>query len=228
MARSVAEGNETTESPACRQAGNAKKMKHFLLIFISIFLVSCASSRFDSNFAPVYVTNTSKFGILSTAEADTPLDAVQRMTAKFGEQSFDFDVYVISDSSQLSMTIFNEFGTTMASLFFFFSSLEFDSSVFPKNLKAEYIVADFQFCLYRANSLKSALANIGVDFEISTAKGTDGTSTESRILSKKGKIISKITKSYGINKKTGREEVKSIYYENFLRAYSYLLTGVEE
>lgn len=203
-------------------------MKHFLLIFISIFLVSCASSRFDSNFAPVYVTNTSKFGILSTAEADTPLDAVQRMTAKFGEQSFDFDVYVISDPSQLSMTIFNEFGTTMASLFYDGASLEFDSSVFPKNLKAEYIVADFQFCLYRANSLKSALANIGVDFEISTAKGSDGTSTESRTLSKKGKIISKITKSYGINKKTGREEVKSIYYENFLRGYSYLLTGVEE
>lgn len=203
-------------------------MKHFLLIFISIFLVSCASSRFDSNFAPVYVTNTSKFGILSTAEADTPLDAVQRMTAKFGEQSFDFDVYVISDSSQLSMTIFNEFGTTMASLFYDGASLEFDSSVFPKNLKAEYIVADFQFCLYRANSLKSALANIGVDFEISTAKGSDGSSTESRILSKKGKIISKITKSYGTNKKTGREEVKSIYYENFLRGYSYLLTGVEE
>ena len=203
-------------------------MKNFLLILISIFLVSCVSSRFDSNFAPVYVTNTSKFGILPTTEMDAALDSVQRMTANFGEQTFECDVYVLSDSSQLSMTIFNEFGTTMASLFYDGAALDFDSAVFPKNLKAEYIVADFQFCLYQADSLKSALAKIGVDFEISLADGTDGTSNETRILSKKGKIISKITKTYGTNKKTGREEVKSIYYENFLRAYSYLLTGVEE
>ena len=115
----------------------------------------------------------------------------------------------------------------MASLFYDGAALDFDSAVFPKNLKAEYIVADFQFCLYQADSLKSALAKIGVDFEISLADGTDGTSNETRILSKKGKVISKITKTYKKNSKSGKEELKTIHYENILRAYSYILTGVE-
>ena len=58
------------------------------------------------------------------------VDSLQKMTANFGkDNSFDFDVYVISDSSQLSMTILNEFGTTMASLFYDGLSLDFDSVI---------------------------------------------------------------------------------------------------
>ena len=126
------------------------------------------------------------------------------------------------------MTILNEFGSTMASLFYDGVSLDFDSAVFPENFKSEYIVADFQFCLYDAGEIKSALKKIGLDFDVSTACGADGDSVESRILSKKDKRISKITKTYGKNEKSGKEELKSILYENFLRGYSYTLSGVSE
>ena len=193
-------------------------MKKILLYLIPFFLlISCASSRFESEFSPVYVTNTSKYAILSTTSMNGTVDSLQKMTANFGkDNSFDFDVYVISDSSQLSMTILNEFGTTMASLFYDGLSLDFDSVIFPKQLKAEYIVADFQFCLYDVDDLKPALEKIGVNLEVTSEPAGDEIA-EVRTLSKKGKVISKITKT-----------ALSIKYENFLRGYSYILSEVEQ
>lgn len=191
-------------------------MKKILLYLIPFFLlISCASSRFESEFSPVYVTNTSKYAILPTTSMNGTVDSLQKMTANFGkDNSFDFDVYVISDSSQLSMTILNEFGTTMASLFYDGLSLDFDSVIFPKELKAEYIVADFQFCLYNVDDLKPALEKIGVSLEVTSEPAGDEIA-EVRTLSKKGKVISKITKT-----------ALSIKYENFLRGYSYILSEV--
>ena len=191
-------------------------MKKILLYLIPFFLlISCASSRFESEFSPVYVTNTSKYAILPTTSMSGTVDSLQKMTANFGkDNSFDFDVYVISDSSQLSMTILNEFGTTMASLFYDGLSLDFDSVIFPKELKAEYIVADFQFCLYNVDDLKPAIEKIGVNLEITSEPAGDEIA-EVRTLSKKGKVISKITKT-----------ALSIKYENFLRGYSYILSEV--
>ena len=191
-------------------------MKKNLLYLIPFFLlISCASSRFESEFSPVYVTNTSKYAILPTTSMNGTVDSLQKMTANFGkDNSFDFDVYVISDSSQLSMTILNEFGTTMASLFYDGASLDFDSVIFPKQLKAEYIVADFQFCLYNVDDLKPALEKIGVNLEVTSEPAGDEIA-EVRTLSKKGKVISKITKT-----------ALSIKYENFLRGYSYILSEV--
>lgn len=191
-------------------------MKKILLYLIPFFLlISCASSRFESEFSPVYVTNTSKYAILPTTSMNGTVDSLQKMTANFGkDNSFDFDVYVISDSSQLSMTILNEFGTTMASLFYDGLSLDFDSVIFPKELKAEYIVADFQFCLYDVDDLKPALEKIGVNLEVASEPAGDEIA-EVRTLSKKGKVISKITKT-----------ALSIKYENFLRGYSYILSEV--
>lgn len=193
-------------------------MKKILLYLIPFFLlISCASSRFESEFSPVYVTNTSKYAILPTTSMSGTVDSLQKMTANFGkDNSFDFDVYVISDSSQLSMTILNEFGTTMASLFYDGLSLDFDSVIFPKELKAEYIVADFQFCLYNVDDLKPALEKIGVNLEVTSEPAGDEIA-EVRTLSKKGKVISKITKT-----------ALSIKYENFLRGYSYILSEVEQ
>ena len=193
-------------------------MKKILLYLIPFFLlISCASSRFESEFSPVYVTNTSKYAILPTTSMNGTVDSLQKMTANFGkDNSFDFDVYVISDKTQLSMTILNEFGTTMASLFYDGASLDFDSVIFPKQLKAEYIVADFQFCLYNVDDLKPALEKIGVNLEV-TSEPAGNEIAEVRTLSKKGKVISKITKT-----------ALSIKYENFLRGYSYILSEVEQ
>ena len=147
------------------------------------------------------------------------------MNASFGENEFEADVYVIADKSQLSMSVISEFGATLAELFYDGKKLDFESSVFPKNLKAEYIVADFQFCLYDEEALKSALKKSGIDFVEYLEEMPDGNSAETRILLQKGKEISKITKKYEKNLQTSANELKSIKYENFLRGYSYELSG---
>ena len=209
-------------------------IKKLPLLFLAILFVSCASTRFESNFSPVYVTNFSKYALLPPSAMSGKVDSLQRMSAKFGNgekaQELEFDVYVISDQEQLSMTIFNEFGVTMGSLLYDGATLDFESSVFPANFKPEYIVADLQFFLYDASELKSALNKIGIDFEISIACGDDGITTETRTLSSKGKPVSKIVKKLSPSENTdsqnaGLIQIQEIQYENFLRGYSYSLAA---
>ena len=203
-------------------------MKKFFPFAFVFFLFSCTSTHFESQFSPVYVTNSSKFAILPTSAMNGEFDGVQQMTANFGKNSVQAEIYVLSDSETLAMTVFSEFGTTIASLVYDDDSIDFESSVFPENLKAEYIIADFQFCLYDASELKSALEKIGVNFEESIAcpANEESGTVITRTLSKKKKIISKITKTYAKNE-SGGEELKSIRYENFLRGYSYELLSIE-
>ena len=144
------------------------------------------------------------------------VDKEQQLSARFGKYEFDTDIYTLADSEQLSMIIMSEFGTTMASFFYDGETLDFEHGVFPQKFKAEYIIADFQFGMYDFQAVKSELEKIGIDFEVNQYCEADGTCYEIRTLSQKGKVIEKITKS---------EE--SIHYENFLRGYSYTLTGVE-
>ena len=196
------------------------KLLSFLIIFS---LISCASGRLEEKLFPVYVTDSSRYTILPADKMKGNIDGVQRMCARFGSREFESDVYVIADNTQLSMTAVNDFGATMASLVYENGRLDFDSPVITQKIKAEYIVADFQFCLYDEEAVKTELMKSGVDFEVSTSCSLDGNCTESRILSKKNKEIARIIKEY-VNE-DGKEIIKKISYENFLRGYSYELTG---
>lgn len=197
-------------------------MKKILLAPALLLLFSCAGFQFGSKFSPVYVTNSARYALLPAEKMDGEIDAPQKMSARFGGQQFDCEAYVISDKERLSLTFFNGFGATMASLFFDGERLEFESTFFPEGLRAEYIVADFQFCLYDARSVREALEKIGVDFELSVFSGADGGFREIRRLLKDGEEISVITKNFSTE--DGVKKLSSIRYENFLRGYSYLLT----
>lgn len=199
-----------------------------LACWLFFLFFSCTSTKIDSDFSPVFVTNSAVYKILPPELMEGHFDGMQRMNAKFAKNEFEAEIYVIANDEQLSMTIMSEFGTTVAELFYDGEELDFASSVFPKNLRAEYIVADFQFCLYDIDALKSALEKAGVDFEVWLEEMPDGNWAESRILRQKGKTIAKVTKKYEKNLKTEANELKSIKYENFLRGYSYELAGVSE
>ena len=197
-------------------------MKKFLLIFLSLSFFSCASSRFESKFSPVYVTNSAKFALLPPESMAGVVDKEQKLSARFGKFEFETDIYTLADSEQLSMIIMSEFGTTMASFFYDGENLDFDHGVLPQKIKAEYIIADFQFGMYDEALVKQELEKIGIDFELTRSCETDGTCLEIRTLSQKGKMIEKITK-----RGHSEQAEESIQYENFLRGYSYTLTGVE-
>ena len=64
----------------------------------------------------------------------------------------------------------------------------FESSIFPKKLKAEYIIADLQFAYYKSEALQQALSLLGLDFSSETLE--DGTKV--RLIKNKNNIIEEI------------------------------------
>ena len=194
----------------------------FLLSLLTVLLLSCGSTKAlpadaslsGSSLNPVYITDKKSITLLPTRSVEKNIDAVQHFKAHFGQKDFESDCLLIADSEKLTVTILNNFGTTMGELNYNNNLVVFNSDLFPKSIKAEYIVADIQFCLYRAADIKKTLEEAGLTFVFSQEENPDGTSTESRSIFDGDQEIVRIEKSSGL-----------ILLSNFLRGYSYTLQG---
>jgi len=105
----------------------------------------------------------------------------------------------------MEMTLLNELGVSIGELSYRNGLVSFSSSIFPKSLKPEYIVADFQLCFYNNIALRRALENCGLLFE--------NTGNSRRIFQGKNLII-EIEKTPNIVK-----------FVNHIRGYTYTLEG---
>jgi len=129
----------------------------------------------------------------------------QRISASWQGKDYFFNAWVKADETGMEMTLLNELGVSMGELSCRKGLISFSSTIFPKSLKPEYIVADFQLCFYNATALRQALEDCGLSFE--------NTGNNRRIL--KGKtLIIEIEKS--------RNTVRLV---NHLRGYTYTLEG---
>ena len=195
--------------------GQTMRGRNIVLPFVAAVcavLLSCGSARHaaaGANLNPVFVTDRATFHLLPTAMREKNIDAVQHISAKFGAREFESDCLLIADGEQLSLTMLNELGTTVGELNYNNDLVVFNTALFPSAIKAEYIVADVQFCLYRADALRAALEKIGLRFEVAA---TDGGETR-RIFDGEKEIIH-------IEKTAER-----IAYTNVLRGYGYVLQG---
>lgn len=176
----------------------------FLLLFFS-----CASVRAGagSDIQPVYITNSKKFYLLAPENIEQPAECFQLLTGSFGEHSFVLQAFLQADENGIFLSLLNDFGTGMGNLVYDGTRISFDSAVFPKSVKAEYIAADLQFAYYKPSALKKSLAELNLDFVISKEDGAE----IRRIMSGK-KCIMQISKSGG-----------TVDIENFLRGYRYNL-----
>jgi hypothetical protein len=105
------------------------------------------------------------------------------------------------------MELLNDLGGSLGELSFTGEELSFTSSFFPRNLKAEYVAADFQFCFYQVPALRRALEGISIE--------TEGEqNTERRFFYEGNKLLIEIEKKPG-----------SVEYTNHLRGYSYSILG---
>ena len=84
--------------------------------------------------------------------------------------------------------------------------------MFPKNLKAEYIVCDIQNAYYDSAALEANYKNAGLIFETERILDESGEPVEVRKIFEEKKLIEEITL------KNGRE-VQSITIRNYLRGY---------
>jgi hypothetical protein len=186
-----------------------KPQKNGLLpaaIAVILLLVSCASRHIDSENRPyAYLTDGSKFFLLPPGGTEKSMDMAQHISASYGGQDYFFNAWVKADEAGMEMTLFNELGVNMGELSYRDGAVNISSPIFPKSLRPEYIVADFQLCFYKPLLLRRALKDCGLLFE------TEGSIR--RVLKGK-KTITEI-------EKTGA----SVKLANRLRGYVYTLEG---
>ncbi len=191
-----------------------KKFPVFICLLILVTLTSCSSTKkidADTELSPVYITNTKPIQLLPPSSMEGSESCLQLLNGDFGTQSFSLLVYFEADENGIFMTLLNDFGTDMGSLSYDGSSVLFESAVFPKNMKAEYILADIQNAYYKVEDLKANYEAAGLTFEVVN----DGEKSIRRIKNGK-KIVEEITISGNF-----------IRIHNILRGYEYNLTGEE-
>lgn len=169
----------------------------------------------------VYVTNRHKVPLLLPCDMNGAVETYQVMEGSYGNQHFSMLLYFFSDQNEMQLLLLNDFGTDMGSLFYDGREVRFESAMFPKNLKAEYIVCDIQNAYYDSAALEANYKSAGLSFESVRTLYETGEPVEVRKIFEEKKLIEEITL------KNGRE-VQSITIRNYLRGYEYKLTKVEE
>ncbi|MCK9171648.1 MAG: DUF3261 domain-containing protein [Treponema sp.] len=182
-------------------------------LFCAFLSVSCATMKAESMKYPVYVTNSHVINLLPVQDTADPVDSLFLLSGNAGNTSFCIQAYMKIDAAGIFISLLNDFGTDMGSLSYTGEQLSFDSTVFPKSFKPQYIAADIQFTYYRPDAVRSVLRNSGLDFMVESGKDR----TEIRKIMDGKKCIEEITKSAG-----------SAKVVNYLRGYEYDVMEAEE
>ena len=199
-----------------------KKLLFLLSMFSSLitFFTGCQSSPKiqGSKTEPVYITNSKKFYLLSPKEISSPFEKQIMFEGEFQKNSFSILSYLQATEQELYINIFTDFGTSLGEIIYNGTEIVFDSAIFPKNLKPEYIISDIQFAYYNFDAVKNALNKIQIGF-FNESSNSDSTQifTIRNGLKSTSPLIEKITYSGNI-----------ITIENFLRGYKYILTEAQE
>jgi len=194
---------------SCFQEKKSKYILFYLLLTGAVFcFISCATSSVRDDGPFVWITDKSKFILLSPQNIEKPVDEFQLMSASFAGQNYFMNSWVKADENGMDIVLLNEMGAGLGELIWRDGNLSFSSTVFPSSLPPEYIVADFQLCFYNSAALSQALKKSGLTLvETETA----------RLIYMKKTLIIEITKSEN-----------SITFNNHLRGYSYTLEGLRE
>ena len=195
-----------------------KSFVHGVLCGLAGLLLGCVSARPEKPLqtSPVYITNSKKWHLLSPENIEKNVDGLQFFSGTFGEKQLSLQVYVKADKNEIFLSLMNDFGACMGTIFFDAQGVRFDSAVFPDNIRLEYIIADLQFAYYTEDSIRSALQKTGLDFVVET----EGDREIRKIMNRK-KCIMEIKKAH-------TAQYASIRIENFLRGYTYNLQEVRD
>jgi hypothetical protein len=184
------------------------------LVFLVSLLAACKTEAKFSQYPPVAITGRARYFLLPPSAIEEPLDMPQQVTGRYGEQEFIMDCWVQANEQGVTIALFNSFGTEAGYLAFTDGAISFFSSVFPPALKAEYIIADFQFCFYRVDLLSQALKDSGLTLVVEIRDGIEDSQEVRTIFAGKKPVVEIV--------KTG----SAVSLKNFLRDYSYTLWGM--
>ncbi len=179
----------------------------FILLLQAFLFFSCQTNRTSSHLNKVYVTNTNPVDLMETKAITSVIDKVQIFEGDFGEKFFSTVLALYADVSAVNIVMLNEMGIEVGSIDYDGKNCTIDSSFFPKNLKAEYIILDLQNAYADFFYAASHYKKYGLLFEKEENR---------RLLSRNGRLIEEII-----------YEGKVLTIKNHLRGYTYKLTDGE-
>ena len=172
--------------------------------------ISCTSTpRNIEAEKQVYLTDTTYVNILPPSVATVNLQMFQQVVGSYSGQNFQMDAFLILNQDEINVTLMNSFGTTMGTLLYTPSTMEFETALFRASIKPAYIIFDFQLCFYPVEELKRELEDSGLSLNL-----TKDDSQELREIRDKDRLIISILK-----------ENEKIQYVNNERNYSYTIYG---
>lgn len=184
--------------------------KSFFLLILLVIGISCTSTpRNIEAEKQVYLTDTTYVNILPPSVATVNLQMFQQVVGSYSGQNFQMDAFLILNQDEINVTLMNSFGTTMGTLLYTPSTMEFETTLFPASIKPAYIIFDFQLCFYPVEELKRVLEDSGLSLNL-----TKDDSQELREIRDKDRLIISILK-----------ENEKIQYVNNERNYSYTIYG---
>lgn len=182
---------------------------------LMLCLASCAALPKTASLPQVYLTDRARYQLLPPVAIEKPLDCAQQIRGTWGGDEFVMQAWVTAGTAGIDIEFYNGFGTAMGNVSFNNEGVFFDSPVFPRSFRGEYLAADFQFCFYRAAALTAALKKCSLVFESFHQTDDGKNASVRRILDGDNVIIEIVTKG------------KTVQYTNFLRGYSFVLTEAE-
>lgn len=188
---------------------NFANKSFFLLIFLVIGISCTSTPRNIEAEKQVYLTDTTYVNILPPSVATVNLQMFQQVVGSYSGQNFQMDAFLILNQDEINVTLMNSFGTTMGTLLYTPSTMEFETTLFPASIKPAYIIFDFQLCFYPVEELKRELEDSGLSLNL-----TKDNSQELREIRDKDRLIISILK-----------ENEKIQYVNNERNYSYTIYG---
>ena len=188
---------------------NFANKSFFLLIFLVIGISCTSTPRNIEAEKQVYLTDTTYVNILPPSVATVNLQMFQQVVGSYSGQNFQMDAFLILNQDEINVTLMNSFGTTMGTLLYTPSTMEFEAALFPASIKPAYIIFDFQLCFYPVEELKRELEDSGLSLNL-----PKDDSQELREIRDKDRLIISILK-----------ENEKIQYVNNERNYSYTIYG---
>lgn len=188
---------------------NFANKSFFLLIFLVIGISCTSTPRNIEAEKQVYLTDTTYVNILPPSVATVNLQMFQQVVGSYSGQNFQMDAFLILNQDEINVTLMNSFGTTMGTLLYTPSTMEFETALFPASIKPAYIIFDFQLCFYPVEELKRELEDSGLSLNL-----TKDDRQELREIRDKDRLIISILK-----------ENEKIQYVNNERNYSYTIYG---
>ena len=188
---------------------NFANKSFFLLIFLVIGISCTSTPRNIEAEKQVYLTDTTYVNILPPSVATVNLQMFQQVVGSYSGQNFQMDAFLILNQDEINVTLMNSFGTTMGTLLYTPSPMEFETALFPASIKPAYIIFDFQLCFYPVEELKRELEDSGLSLNL-----TKDDSQELREIRDKDRLIISILK-----------ENEKIQYVNNEMNYSYTIYG---